>query len=98
MKRLLLITAFLLALPLVSIGKSGYTAYAGHTIGGGYACQCGCAYCICDPGEIPEQCLNSIVTPPEKSKAPSAKGEELLPLGVIGLTILLLMIKRFTAA
>jgi hypothetical protein len=51
MKRLLKIfrvAVFIMALS-VSIN-------AGHILGGGAWCQCGCAACICDPGEHPGAC------------------------------------------
>jgi hypothetical protein len=58
-------------------------AFAGHTTAGGRAgewCQCGCAYCRCDPGESQMDCqqLNR-VTPADgdavdHGTAPTGKG------------------------
>jgi len=43
-------------------------AIAGHVVtGGGAWCQCGCAGCICDPGETPGACTNSINPVTKKS-------------------------------
>ena len=42
-------------------------ALAGHTVSGGYYCNCGCARCICDEGEIPGSCTNSVQPIPKKS-------------------------------
>ncbi len=42
--------------------------FAGHvSLGGGAYCNCGCAFCICDPGETPGACTNSIKPIPKKS-------------------------------
>jgi hypothetical protein len=44
--------------------------FAGHTnTGGGATCQCGCARCICDPGESPSDCVN-----PNRVGSPAADG------------------------
>ena len=61
------------ALPLLASpaqnGSASFalTALAGHTNLGGYACRCGCVGCICDPGETPGACTNSINPIPKKS-------------------------------
>src|SRR5436305_13869966 len=36
-----------------SPGPFNSVAFAGHTQAGGEYCTCGCAGCICDPGESP---------------------------------------------
>jgi len=38
-------------------------AFAGHVIGGGAYCTCGCGNCICDPGDVPMECNRSTPTP-----------------------------------
>ena len=65
MKRLLACSLLILGAPIIAAvlhtGESRNaplvsSAFAGHTLGGGY-CQCGCPGCICDPGEQLEMCL-----------------------------------------
>src|SRR6266571_5893882 len=41
-------------------------AYAGHTLTGSW-CQCGCAECVCDPGEQDTPCIYSARTVPDDS-------------------------------
>ena len=73
MKRILACLFIMAALPFLasSVNNSpapfAQVAMAGHVIGGGYWCQCGCAACICDPGEEPGACTNSINPTPKKS-------------------------------
>jgi len=31
-------------------------AFAGHVVGTGYYCTCGCPQCVCDPGEVALDC------------------------------------------
>ena len=38
---------------------------AGHTVPGGEACMCGCSGCMCDPGERPGACTNSVSREPK---------------------------------
>ena len=64
MKRILACLFIMAALPLLasSVNNSpapfAQVAIAGHVIGGANWCQCGCAYCVCDPGEDPGACTN----------------------------------------
>ena len=65
MKRFVACSVLILVAPIVaamlqpganSNAPFASTAYAGHTLAGGY-CECGCPGCICDPGEQIELCL-----------------------------------------
>ena len=65
MKRFVACSVLILVAPIVaamlqpganSNAPFASTAYAGHTLAGGY-CVCGCPGCICEPGESLEMCL-----------------------------------------
>ena len=67
--RLLLALACIFILPLVFSPSRGdklknsapfrTVALAGHVISSNAPCVCGCAYCMCDPGEEVHQCSHS---------------------------------------
>jgi hypothetical protein len=65
MKRFVACSVLILVAPIVaamlqpganSNAPFASTAFAGHTLSGGY-CVCGCPGCICEPGESLEMCL-----------------------------------------
>lgn len=90
LKRIVACSFILAVLPLLtsSLHDSTHsapfamTAFAGHvTSGGGETCQCGCARCICDPGETPAPCpqVNRVGSPAadgaaDRTAAPKSKG------------------------
>jgi hypothetical protein len=57
------IITFPVLFPIFQDSKSSVSApfstvvLAGRTMVGGVWCQCGCAECICDPGETPSDCV-----------------------------------------
>jgi hypothetical protein len=65
--RLLLAAGCILSLPILfapsqeinfrTSTPSMTVALAGRIFPNGAWCQCGCAYCICDPGETPSECV-----------------------------------------
>lgn len=65
MKRMFACSLLILAVPIITAtlqpGASSNapfasTAFAGHTVSGGW-CQCGCPGCICDPDEQIDMCI-----------------------------------------
>jgi hypothetical protein len=65
MKRIFACSLLILVVPIVTAmlqpGASSNapfasTAFAGHTLAGGY-CACGCPGCVCDPGEDIDMCF-----------------------------------------
>src|SRR4051794_31227344 len=62
LKRILACLFIMAAFPLLALTSHNNSApfasvaFAGHSLMGGYACTCGCASCICDPGEHAMEC------------------------------------------
>ncbi len=65
MKRIFACSLLILVVPIVtamlqpdasSNAPFASTAFAGHTLAGGY-CSCGCPGCLCDPGEEIDMCF-----------------------------------------
>jgi hypothetical protein len=58
-------------------------AIAGHSVGGDFACKCGCPNCICDPGETPTACVQT------RNVNPGREGKDAIrdasPVGASGL-------------
>lgn len=74
--------------------SSPFVAQAGHTIANGW-CECGCSACICDPGEHPQICSNSVAAIPDserKHKTPVGSPElfGLVGMLIVGLRLWLL--------
>jgi len=87
MKRMFACSLLILAVPIIAAtlqpGASSNapfasTAFAGHTLSGGW-CECGCPGCLCDPGEVVEMCLPEakdavkIAIDPAGAPAPSSE-------------------------
>ncbi len=86
--RILVVVFFFISL-LPTGANNNFTAYAGHSIANGAWCQCGCTACICDPGETPGACTNSVAPNPDtKAKSGSVDlqgiGFLLLVLSLLG--------------
>jgi hypothetical protein len=102
MKRLFACSLLILAVPIITAtlqpGASSNapfasTAFAGHTVTGGF-CQCGCPGCICDPGEEIDMCFPGAKDGINATDAPARSSQSDVPAAAFFVGTGLLIWKR----
>ena len=104
MKKLFLVFFIIGLIPIAASTNIGmgngaatqFSAFAGHSTVGDNWCACGCAACICDPGEVPIACRASAkkVNPVEENSEPASLN---FSTALLGLATAFWMWLRFRA-